>query len=123
MFQPETTGQNRPTSTWTPEGVPQSEKEWNDRGNGEYETYYNGEYDGEYAEEYDGEYGASIGGEYFEESEVGSRDRGNGEYHGYYDEQYDGGYDASNGGDYFEEGFWESDSEGWRLKDGRYIPF
>ena len=46
---------NRPTSTWTPEG---SEKEWSDRGNGEYETYYDGEYDGEHA---------SIGGDYFEE--------------------------------------------------------
>ena len=80
MFQPETTGLNRPTSTWTPEGVPQSEKEWSDRGNGEYETYYDGEYDGEYA--------ASIVGDVLEE----------------------------------DSDFWESDSEGWRLKDGRYIP-
>ena len=50
---------------------------------------------------------------------MGISDAGNGDY------DYGGEYSTNIGGDYFEEGseVWESDSEGWRLKDGRYNSF
>ena len=71
LFQPETNGATRLTSSWAPEGVPQSEVGWSEAGKGEYDV--------------------SLGAEYVDEGQT-------------------------------ESDFWESDYEGWRLKDGRYIP-
>ena len=75
LFQPETTGPNRATSTWVPEENLQSEVGWNGGGTGEY---------------------TSVGGER--------------EYYGDYVEE-----------DQMDPGFWEDNSEGWRLKDGRFF--